>query len=200
MKDRITTFIFDCFGVICASVVTQWYQENRTKKGYVDENFLSILHELDLGNFSEDDLLEYFLKYEGVTITKAELRKEIDSYLSLDESLAMIIKDLRSKGYMICLLSNANNEFFERMIYPTYPEFKALFDEILISANIGMVKPDEEMYRHALKVMNANPEEAVFIDDSLGNVEAANKLGIKGFVYTDSQSFAHYLKKEFNIE
>ena len=56
-----------------------------------------------------------------------------------------------------------------------------------------MVKPDPEIYLHALDLAKSKPEESLFIDDSKPNVDAAIKLGINGFVYTDYISFADHL-------
>lgn len=194
MKPKINTFIFDCFGVVCDPVVNNWYKENRLKYGLVDNNLQSLLKELDLGNASEDDIVDYFMKYDGVNSTREELRKDIDSYLKLDTKLVEIIKKLRDKGYKTILLSNANASFFKRKIYTTYPEFKDLFDNIIISSDIKMVKPDPDIYLHTLSKINSKPEESLFIDDSKTNVDGAINVGINGYLYTDSNLFAEYIK------
>lgn len=191
---KINTFIFDCFGVVCSPVLNGWYKENILKKGQVDDNFKNLCKNFDLGLISEDDILEYFLKYQGITSSKNQLREDVDGYLSLDYSLVGIIKELKNKGMKIVLLSNANNAFFERMVYVKYPEFKTLFDEIVISSNIRMVKPNSDIYLYTLEKINSKPEESVFIDDSMENVEAAKNLGINGFLYTESTSFDNYVK------
>lgn len=191
---KINTFIFDCFGVICSPVLNGWYKENIIKKGLSDDNFKNLCKNFDLGLISEDDILEYFLNYQGVTLNKNQLREDVDGYLSLDYSLAGIIKNLKDKGMKIVLLSNANNAFFERMVYVKYPEFKSLFDEIIISSNVGMVKPNSDIYLYTLEKINSIPEESIFIDDSLENVDAAKNLGMDGFLYTDSVSFNNYIE------
>ena len=193
MDTNITTFIFDCFGVICDPVLNGWYKDNRLKKGLIDKNISDILHQMDLGILSEDDIADYFSKYDGIESTKQKIRDEIDSYLNIDESLVEIIKKLRQKEFKTVLLSNANNSFFERKVYPEHPEFKCLFDEIVISSVVGMVKPDPEIYVYALDKIKSKPEESLFIDDSKPNVDAAIALGICGFVYRDSRSFSDYL-------
>ncbi len=193
MNTKINTFIFDCFGVIYEPPLYGWYKENRLKHGYVDENLFKVLKEFDLGNLSEDDMVDYFSKYEGINFTKEKIRDEIDNYLKLDFKLAGIIKNLKSKGFKTILLSNGHTSFFERKIYTTYPEFKSLFDEIVISSAVRMVKPEKDIYLHALEKINSKPEESLFIDDSKANVDSAIELGINGFVYTDSDSFIEYI-------
>ena len=53
-----------------------------------------------------------------------------------------------------------------------------LFDDMVISAEIGFAKPDPRIYQEALQNLMVKPEESVFIDDMLRNVEAAQKIGM----------------------
>lgn len=111
MKQEINTFIFDCFGVICDPPISSWHKENIINKGFLkDKLFDEILMDFDLGNLSEEGLVEYFLKNDGVNSTKIELREKIDSYLKLDNNLATIILKLKNKGFKTVLLSNGNAE------------------------------------------------------------------------------------------
>jgi putative hydrolase of the HAD superfamily len=191
---KITTFIFDCFGVVCSPVLNKWYKVNSQLYRFIDENLQNVFRQFDLGKLSEDDMADYFLKYKGINLTKEEIRKEIDGYLTLDVGLVDIIKKLKQKGFKVALLSNANSSFFKRKIYPTYPELKNLFDEIIISSDVGMVKPDDDIYLYTLDKIGSKPEESVFVDDGKVNIDTANKLGIRGFLYTDSAAFADYVK------
>lgn len=195
MTNKINTFIFDCFGVIYDPPLGGWYKDNMLRHGHIDENLGEILKEFDLGNLSEDDMLEYFSKYKGITSTKEEIRSEIDSYLKLDLKLVNIIKGLKSKGLKTALLSNGHSSFFERKIYKVYPEFKDLFNEIIISSEVRMIKPDKEIYLHALDKIGSTPEEVLFIDDRQENVDGAINLGINGFLYTDSIAFVKYINQ-----
>ena len=160
----------------------------------MDANLKSVLERFDLGEYSEDDIADYFLNYDGVTVSKEELRRQIDGYLKIDSELVEVIAGLKSQGYKIALLSNANAAFFNRKVYPTYPEFKNLFDEIVISSEVGMIKPNRDIYEHTLKRVNSKAEESIFIDDSKVNVDAAVACGIEGFLYTDCASFKKYLE------
>lgn len=192
-EKHITTFIFDCFGVVYNQVVEGWYKDYISKHGHVDENFYKILREYDIGNLSEEGLVEYFLKYRDVNSTKEEIREEIDNHLKLNLGLVDLIKKLKQKGFKIALLSNSNGAFFVRKIYTTYPEFKSLFDEIVISSEVRMAKPDPDIYFYALKKINSKPEESVFIDDNNINVEEAIKLGMQGHIFTSNSEFSDYV-------
>lgn len=194
IKDKlVTTFIFDCFGVICSSVYSTWYRENMDAHELVDPSFLEKCSQFDIGDLSEDAFVEYLLDFKK-TITKEELLKEVDANLKFNTPLANVIKKLRTNGFKIVLLSNAGNDFFERKVYVDFPEFKSLFDEIIISSTVQMVKPDRNIYEYTLKKIGSKPEESIFIDDRKINVDAAEDLGIRGYVYTDVDSFVKYLE------
>jgi HAD superfamily hydrolase (TIGR01509 family) len=194
MKKKINTFIFDCFGVICSTPLFSWYKEYMTDRGFTDEKLLDIFRDYDLNRISEEDVAEYFSKYEGITSSKEEIQDQVDGYLKINTKVIDTIKQLKNSNYKIALLSNGNASFFERKIYTDYPNFKNFFDEIIISSEIGIVKPDKEIYLQALKKINSKPEESLFIDDSQTNVDGALNVGMEGFLYTDSNSFIKYIK------
>ena len=54
-----------------------------------------------------------------------------------------------------------------------------LFDEVLISCDIGATKPDEKMYRTITERLEVKPEDCIFCDDRLNNLEGAEKFGIR---------------------
>ncbi len=191
---NITTFIFDCFGVICEPAMFGWYRDHRLVHGFIDENLEAIFREFDLGKVSEEDIATYFSKYDGINSSKEKIAEEIDGYLKIDVGLVLLIKKLRRNGFKTALLSNANHTFFDRKVYTTYPEFKQLFDAIVISSSVGMVKPNADIYEYTLGKMNSTAAESLFIDDSSANVEAAIQLGMQGFLYTEMPSFAQHLQ------
>lgn len=194
MKRAITTLVFDCFGVICEPVLNGWYTDNRLKHGFVDKNLDEVFGRFDRGLISENDIAEYFSKYDGVRAAKEEIMEQIDAYLKMDEGLARVIQGMRRMGFKTALLSNANASFFERRVYKAYPRFRDLFDEIVISSTVGMVKPNSDIYEYVLNRLDSKPTESLFIDDSEVNVIAAKNLGMYGFTYTDSGSFVEHLR------
>jgi FMN phosphatase YigB (HAD superfamily) len=66
--------------------------------------------------------------------------------------------------------------------------FSELFDPILYSHEIGVVKPDEDAFRITLSTLGAQPGEVFFIDDASHNVESAQRLGIRAHLYIDAAS------------
>ena len=60
-----------------------------------------------------------------------------------------------------------------------------------------MAKPDPAIYRLAAERLGVKPEECVFVDDLLENVEAAESIGMKGIVFKDYTDFLTNLNKIF---
>ena len=53
---------------------------------------------------------------------------------------------------------------------------------------VGMIKPDADIYQCLFDKYNLNPEECVFIDDRLENIEGGRKLGMEGIAFTDYET------------
>lgn len=65
-------------------------------------------------------------------------------------------------------------------------KFEDAFDHLIISAEVGIAKPDPRIYLYALEKLGCQPENAVFVDDMAGNVEAARALGMQGILFRDT--------------
>lgn len=186
------TLIFDCFGVVASRVLDGWVLDNLGPAF----NANSILNKIDLGEISEYDALLELSKL--VNRDPEIVRKEIDSYFEPNTTLIDFIKELRKKGYKIVLLSNASLSFFERFVFVEYPWFAKLFDDIVISATIKMIKPNRDIYLFTLNKNKLKPEDAIFIDDNQQNIVGAQKVGIPSILFTDTEQLKLEFKK-YNI-
>jgi FMN phosphatase YigB (HAD superfamily) len=72
-----------------------------------------------------------------------------------------------------------------------------IFDAIFTSFELGVRKPEQEMYRRILKSTNTDPERAVFIDDKPENLATAQMLGIRGIHCDNPQNVIRQLKNLF---
>ena len=100
----------------------------------------------------------------------------------LNIQLADLIRSLRGR-YKIGLLSNAWSNM--RQVLDERFHVADLFDELIISAEVGLAKPDPRIYHLAVQRLNVQPSETVFIDDMLKNVEAARLEGLHAIQYLD---------------
>lgn len=106
---------------------------------------------------------------------------EWDQPLILVEGMEDLVRELKDQGYAIYLLSNASrrqHEYWDRI--PASPCFSGTF----ISADYQMIKPDPVIYQTFFKEFDLRPEECLFIDDRLDNVEAAIAQGMDAIQFT----------------
>jgi 2-haloacid dehalogenase len=102
-----------------------------------------------------------------------------------------ILAELHGRGVTLYGLTNFSAE--------TYPlalrrfEFLRWFRGVLVSGEVGLVKPDPRIYRLLLERFAIAPAEAVYIDDVARNAAAANALGIHGIHFTDPASLRREL-------
>lgn len=108
-----------------------------------------------------------------------------------------ILKKLKSKNYKLIALTNWSFETFPVAIRRF--EFLKLFDGIVVSGKIKMLKPFKEIYNYTINKYELSPSECVFIDDRLSNVQGAINCGIKGIHFQSSKQLIRELKK-LNIE
>ena len=90
---------------------------------------------------------------------------------------------LRPK-YRTGILSNAGSD--ARAMFTSIFGFDHLVDEMIISAEEGIAKPDERIYKIALEKMGVEPGEALFLDDLSANVAAARQLGMKAVQFLET--------------
>ncbi len=94
---------------------------------------------------------------------------------SLDQKLVDFIKGLQG-NFRTVLLSNAWDDL--RPLLKDLWKIDGIFDEIFISAEIKMAKPDPAIYQHVIKMLAADPATMVFLDDFIENVLGAREQGI----------------------
>jgi len=104
-----------------------------------------------------------------------EFRRQFWEGDQLDVELVDHIRSLRGR-YKTGLLSNAFSDL--RQVVTSLLNFSDAFDDMVISAELHLVKPDARIYQVALRRLGAEPEEAIFIDDMLRNVEGARSQGM----------------------
>ena len=101
--------------------------------------------------------------------------------LDLPNERLELIKALKSK-YRIYLLSNTNNihidAFKKQLGNAKWEDFCNLFDKMYLSHEVGLRKPNAEIFKHILTEQKLKAEEVFFIDDSPQHIESAKKLGI----------------------
>lgn len=90
-----------------------------------------------------------------------------------------LLKECKEQGHNVYLLSNMDTELIE-LLKKEYPDIFALFDGVVISADVNMIKPDTNIYHHAVRKFNLDRNNCYMIDDQLENILGAQNAGLNG--------------------
>ena len=148
----------------------RYYQERETE-------FLEYTAEM----FLRDVLKEYGFTQVPDEVVKNAVAKRFavsQAHWQPEEDALPLLEQLKSEGYRLGLISNANDSQDVRTLIDK-GNFAPYFEITLISAEVGVRKPHPKIFQIALDHFNARPEEAVMVGDTLGaDVLGANNLGI----------------------
>ena len=144
------------------------------------------------GEIPEETHWQTVSKTLGVSRPEAEkITAEFFSGDRADTTLLDFLRSLRPER-KVGLISNAWSGL---RAFITSQKFDDVFDEMIISAEVGLVKPDARIYRLALHKLDVQPEELVFLDDVLVNVEAARSIGMSAIQFTQPEKALEELKQ-----
>lgn len=171
--------IFDFFDVIHRDHQKAWLAHHGYKRegGFAEAS--------DLLDHGKIDFEEYLARYGKLSGIEAQVvRAEFESFATVDEQVIQLIRQLKS-NYRTGLLSNAHSDEL-RPILMKHSLFE-LFDEIIISSEAAVAKPEPAAFRLILERLEALPNEAIFIDDNPDNVKSARAVGMQGVVFTGAE-------------
>jgi epoxide hydrolase-like predicted phosphatase len=109
----------------------------------------------------------------------------------IDRNLLEFIRSLKPK----CKVGLISNAWSGLRAYIERERFEDVFDHMTISAEVGVAKPEAKIFHFALKHLQVGAKEAVFVDDFEANIEACEKVGMKGILFRDAESTIKQLKK-----
>ncbi len=154
---------------------------------------LDLLTDFDRGAISPGDFYKRVVRAVGSGIGEAEFYTIYNDIFRLNPPALDVLRKHKAAGKTLILLSNTDVRRFG-FIRETYPEM-LIFDDYVLSFELGMVKPEPAIYLEAARRAGCRPEECVFIDDMPENVQAAMKLGMAGVVYRPETDLAAELER-----
>jgi epoxide hydrolase-like predicted phosphatase len=124
---------------------------------------------------------------EALGIQPEDMPGFLEQYWSADDVNWQLLDYIRKlhRHYRVGLLSNAWDDLRQTMHVRW--NIVGLFDELIISAEVKMVKPNPRIFHLAVERLGVQPAEAVFIDDIEENVEAARREGLFAIRFQDTQ-------------
>lgn len=185
----IRGIIFDCFGVLYRGSLT--HLSELAAPGD-QQAVYDLSHASDYGYISHD---EYFRQLADlVNKSPQEVEDIIRERHIRNDAMVELARDLR-KTYKVGLLSNVGQGVMDELFSPD--ERRELFDAVVLSSDVGMVKPHPEIYEYMSRQLHILPEECLMIDDLAGNIEGARQAGMQGVVCETVDQLKKDLKKYF---
>lgn len=178
----IKAVIFDFSGVIASPGYIRWVSEFIPELNNKKELYEEAFKKLDLGTYSKSEFEDFLSAESG--IPKEEIWPNVLNGVMVYEGTIEIIRELKRKN-KIALLSNYSHEALLEIMEKN--KLFEHFEEIFISSHHGIAKPEAAFYNKIIDKLNLKPEEIVFVDDSLKNVEKANELGMVGIHFSSSE-------------
>lgn len=199
----IKAYIFD-FG----NVLAEFYPEKLTMPYVRDDKDIkrlseavfsrSIWNKLDDGSYSDEDAKGEIRN--SLPKSEWELAERIyDGWienLTPVPGMTELVSEIAARGEKrLYLLSNISRGFAAS--YRRTPWIKSLlelFDGLVFSGELGIVKPTREIFEYLLNKYRLSPDECIFIDDSVKNVEGARAVGITAYLFDgDAEKLRKYL-------
>jgi HAD superfamily hydrolase (TIGR01509 family) len=138
-----------------------------------------LVESFDRGEMSPEEFYRQVTKKLKARIDYDRFYSIYNDVFSLNPPVFQLMIRLK-KNYKIVLLSNTDVMRFD-FIKKKFPEIM-IFDEYVLSYQVGFIKPHPQIYKEALKQAGAKAKECVFIDDREENIEEAERLGISGIL------------------
>jgi len=189
----ISTIIFDVGGVLIRGSFDEYLKkiseilEVEVKR---DSDLNETINDWMRGRLTFKESIE---KMFGVSLNKDKTKQIFNIWSdnwNFDKKMIDFARKFKPK-YKLIMLSNADREGVERWDN----DFFDFFDRKFISYELGLIKPEREIYEYVLREINREPGECVFIDDKPENIEGARNLGIHGIIFESKEQLKEELKK-----
>ena len=115
-----------------------------------------------------------------------------DGLKIIDERMLVLIDRVRENGYKTALISNTTLESTEDMRSAGLAEH---FDVFITSAEVGIIKPDPEIFKLVFNALNIEPSEFIFIDDAERSLSTAGETGFKPLLFKSYEQLVDDLRQ-----
>ncbi len=156
------------------------------------------IHALERGQIAVPDferkLAALLLTRDGQPLKAEGLIERMFAHFEHEPRMTALVRRAKGHGIKTALLSNSWGN--------TYPRdtWEGMFDDLVISGEVGLRKPEPEIYLLAAQRINLQPAECVFVDDLELNVEAAKQLGMTAIHHTAYDETKRELETLFGVD
>jgi epoxide hydrolase-like predicted phosphatase len=155
------------------------------------------VHALERGEMSVPDfearLAEGLTRLSGEPVSADGLLARMFAYFEHAPDMAGLVRRAHETGIRTALLSNSWGNDYPR------DGWEEMFDVVVISGEVGMRKPDAEIFEHTLGELGLTAPECVFVDDLPHNVDAAVAMGFVGVRHSAYAKTAQELEALFGV-
>lgn len=186
----LTSNIWVAFGEFCES---EGLEQDRVLELFRSEpEAMVLLRGLETGELDEAAFEPRFAELLGVADSNGLIGRLFGG-LEPDDAMIGAVQAARATGVKTGLISNS----WGRGIYERAPV--DLFDTTIISGDVGLHKPQPEIYLLACERLGVEPGDAVFVDDLRENVTGAEAVGMTGVLHRDAAATIAELEKLFGV-
>jgi epoxide hydrolase-like predicted phosphatase len=173
----LTTSVWDSFADFCRD---QGLDEDAVKRLFrEDPEALADLRGLETGRLSEEDFERRFADRLGLSDASGLIDGMFRGMLP-SEPMVAAVRDARAAGIRTGLVSNSwSTSHYDRGL------LEELFDAVVISAEVGLHKPQPEIYLMAAERLGHGPERCVFVDDLRENCAGAEAVGMTAVLHRE---------------
>ena len=201
MASDIEAIIFDFGGVMVPFDQLDSLQEQEARLGLQPGGLVEILWRsadwrlAEVGAITDEEYWRRTGAQLGLHTTEAirDFQQDLFRDAKTDRRMAELVRRLRGQ-YRTGLLSNAS-DVLPRLLRERYG-LGGLFDMEVVSALVGLAKPDPAIYRLALERLGTAPEATIFVDDYEPNVASAAALGIRAIHFVGYEALILALQKQ----
>ena len=201
MASDIEAIIFDFGGVMVPFDQLDSLQEQEARLGLQPGGLVEILWRsadwrlAEVGAITDEEYWRRTGAQLGLHTTEAirDFQQDLFRDAKTDRRMADLVRRLRGR-YRTGLLSNAS-DVLPRLLRERYG-LDGLFDMEVVSALVGLAKPDPAIYRLALERLGTAPEATIFVDDYEPNVASAAALGIRAIHFVGYEALILALQKQ----
>jgi putative hydrolase of the HAD superfamily len=185
----LTTNIWESFRAFCDA---EGLEPEAVKETFrADGPGLGLLRSLEKGELEDADFESRFGELLGVP--PDDLITRLFAGLGPDHAMVAIVEEVRGSGVPTGLISNS----WGTGIYERAP--LGIFDATVISGDVGLHKPQPEIYRLGAERIGVAAELCVFVDDLRENVEGAEAVGMTALLHRDREATIAELRELFAL-
>lgn len=197
----MTTAVFDLGGVVVvwdavpavAAAVGQERAERFVRGAEFD--FATWNHAQDAGRSWADGEAAAMARHPDFAEEIAAYRPNFAlSIRGLVPGTVEVLRALRDRGVHVVALTNWSAETFHHLV-EVHPEVFDLFDDIVVSGQEGVAKPDPQIFRLLARRLGQRLEGVFYVDDAVRNVAAAAAAGMDAVLFTDAASLRGELQR-----